>query len=253
MLSYLYMCNIPPLGAFIKGTNEYIYPKIATKTTKYECPSYHKDLMIKKNKNTSTSKFIKKLLINRENKGKFRIFIMEMLQQKKPIPIQKLYDEFITGSISVKKNESDFDYEEFDFDAKFDRDKIRKNKELIDIFNEYLLGNRCVIYTQADYVHIYLVEGDDYDEFDYYGFDYFGEQNQLSIYESNSDLNSTSIPFVHISRRNVQSFDSIPDDHMPYPFLSHDVYFCDDTVTIIKKLFKKYLYFGHIYNLNNTH
>ena len=48
MLSYLYMCNIPPLGAFIKGTNEYIYPKIATKTTKYECPSCHKDLMIKK-------------------------------------------------------------------------------------------------------------------------------------------------------------------------------------------------------------
>ena len=42
------MCNIPPLGAYIKGTNEYIYPKIATKTTKYECPCCHKDLMIKK-------------------------------------------------------------------------------------------------------------------------------------------------------------------------------------------------------------
>ncbi len=40
-------CNIPPLGAFIKGTTTYIYPAIANKTDKYTCPECEKDLIFK--------------------------------------------------------------------------------------------------------------------------------------------------------------------------------------------------------------
>lgn len=40
-------CNIPQLGAFIKGTTTYIYPAIANKTDKYTCPECENDLIFK--------------------------------------------------------------------------------------------------------------------------------------------------------------------------------------------------------------
>lgn len=42
------MCNVPSLGALIKGSKEYVYPGIAKKTEKYECPDCHKDLIFRK-------------------------------------------------------------------------------------------------------------------------------------------------------------------------------------------------------------
>jgi uncharacterized protein YkuJ len=42
------MSNIPLLGAFKKGTQEYIYPAIANKLDKYICPDCNKDLILKK-------------------------------------------------------------------------------------------------------------------------------------------------------------------------------------------------------------
>jgi len=44
------MCEILPLGALIKGTNEYVYPKIAKKTDKFECPDCHNDLIVRQGK-----------------------------------------------------------------------------------------------------------------------------------------------------------------------------------------------------------
>jgi hypothetical protein len=42
------MCSIPFLGAFKKGTTDYVYPAIATKSEQYVCPDCSKDLILKK-------------------------------------------------------------------------------------------------------------------------------------------------------------------------------------------------------------
>ena len=44
------MCSIPPLGAYIKGTTNYVYPGIANKSEKYICPDCSKDLILRKGK-----------------------------------------------------------------------------------------------------------------------------------------------------------------------------------------------------------
>ena len=42
------MCSIPFLGAFKKGTTDYVYPAIASKSEQYVCPDCSKDLILKK-------------------------------------------------------------------------------------------------------------------------------------------------------------------------------------------------------------
>jgi Domain of unknown function (DUF5710)/Competence protein CoiA-like family len=39
-----------PLGAIIKGTDRYVYPRIANKQSQYECPDCHRDLILRQGK-----------------------------------------------------------------------------------------------------------------------------------------------------------------------------------------------------------
>ena len=48
MVLIILMCSVPPLGAFKKGTQEYIYAAIANKLDKYICPDCNKNLILRK-------------------------------------------------------------------------------------------------------------------------------------------------------------------------------------------------------------
>ena len=48
MILIILMCSVPLLGAFKKGTQEYIYPVIANKLDEYICPDCNKDLILRK-------------------------------------------------------------------------------------------------------------------------------------------------------------------------------------------------------------
>lgn len=183
-----------------------------TNRNKDKILSKYKELKYDENININDkyeSKFIREL-IKPENKNNLDMFVRMKLGQKTFFPTPKMCQFTDLDDVNTDKYNYCYNgqHDFFHFDAQYDHDKIRKNKDMINLFNDYLFDKRCVIYTQKHYVCIYIVKSDDYDKYDYYGFDYFKERKKLS------------------------------GDYIPYPYLYCSEYSIENTLIIIKHLLK---------------
>lgn len=162
-------------------------------------------------------------LIKFENRKHLDLFVRIKLGQNSffPTPILRLQKDFDSPINSKFKYIYSFNgpHLRFEFDSHNNLGKIKKNKNLIDSFNDYFFGYRCIIYSQKHLLCAYIINSSDLHKYDYYGYNFFDNRSDINGY------------------------------HIPFPFLYCEEYTMDDTITIIKHLFYLcafiYDYFHH--------